>query len=32
MIALMIAMTALSFWASRQFFRLALRRYRSASS
>jgi ABC-2 type transport system permease protein len=32
MIALMIAMTALSFWASRRFFRLALRRYRSASS
>jgi ABC-2 type transport system permease protein len=32
MIALTAAMTALLLWGSRRFFRLALRRYRSASS
>ncbi|HYV34688.1 MAG TPA: ABC-2 family transporter protein [Gemmataceae bacterium] len=32
MIALALAMTALLLWASRRFFRLALSRYRSASS
>ncbi len=31
-IGLMLAMTAITLWASRRFFKMALRRYRSASS